>query len=242
MLSTSYNIDIPDNWNKETYKEFLKNLLLLQDKKYLTFNQRITPTTYQMIGIRVPILRKISKSIKKGDYLSFLDNAESTYFEEILLEGFVISYEKDYSVFLKYFYQFLPHIDNWAVCDLCVSSFSIIKKHKEEFFPIILELIHKSPFEIRVGIVCLLDHYADDSRYLSKIFSILNQVDCDEYYVSMALSWLISVLFIYDRESTLSYLKDNSLPPFVQNKAISKIRDSYRVSREDKELVLQYKK
>ena len=38
------------------------------------------------------------------------------------------------------------------------------------------------------------------------------------------------------------YLNKNKLNKFTINKAISKCRDSYRVTKEDKEMLLQYKK
>lgn len=56
----------------------------------------------------------------------------------------------------------------------------------------------------------------------------------------MAISWLISVCFVKFRTDTLELIKSKNLPVFVQNKAISKIRDSYRVANKDKELVKKY--
>ena len=38
------------------------------------------------------------------------------------------------------------------------------------------------------------------------------------------------------------YLENHNLNTFTINKAISKCRDSYRVSKEDKEVLLKYKK
>ena len=40
---------------------------------------------------------------------------------------------------------------------------------------------------------------------------------------------------------TLKYLENHKLNKFTINKAISKCRESYRVSKEDKELLLKYK-
>ena len=57
----------------------------------------------------------------------------------------------------------------------------------------------------------------------------------------MAIAWLLSVCFIKYRANTLELLKSKKLSPFVQNKTISKIRESYRVSDEDKELVNKLK-
>lgn len=58
----------------------------------------------------------------------------------------------------------------------------------------------------------------------------------------MAQAWLISILFVKFPEITLEFLKDNSLDPWVHNKGIQKIRESIRVTKEDKELVKTLKK
>ena len=57
----------------------------------------------------------------------------------------------------------------------------------------------------------------------------------------MAIAWLVCELMIYNREKTLKYLEYHNLNKFTINKAISKCRDSYRISKEDKELLLKYK-
>lgn len=243
MPSISYKIEIPNTWNKDTYQIFINSLLTLGDQKYLDFNKKITPTTYEMIGIRVPILRRIAKEIKKTNIIDFLENTQANYFEEILIEGFVIGYITDYDIFFKYFEKFLFHVDNWAVCDLCVSSFKIIKMNKETFISVIDDLVKSDKtYYIRVGIVSLLEHYLDDKEYLNYFFCTMDSIDSDDYYVDMAIAWFISYLFIYYRDDTISYLKKNHLNKFTQNKAISKIRDSFRVSKSDKELVLEYRK
>ncbi len=40
---------------------------------------------------------------------------------------------------------------------------------------------------------------------------------------------------------TLPLLQRRTLPKFTQNKSIQKIRESYRVPKEDKDMLLQYK-
>ena len=57
----------------------------------------------------------------------------------------------------------------------------------------------------------------------------------------MAVAWLLCELMIKQRDKTLVYLNHHNLNKFTINKMISKCRDSFRVSREDKELLLKYK-
>ncbi len=49
-------------------------------------------------------------------------------------------------------------------------------------------------------------------------------------------------MFIKFRDKTLEYLKNNGLDSWTQNKAIQKIRESTRVSKEDKDFILTLKR
>jgi len=58
----------------------------------------------------------------------------------------------------------------------------------------------------------------------------------------MAEAWLICELYIKYPEKTRQFIKNNKLNKFTQNKAISKIHDSYRVSDEEKNMLNGYKR
>ena len=62
------------------------------------------------------------------------------------------------------------------------------------------------------------------------------------YYVQMAAAWLLSVCYVKFPERTERFLEKNDLDDFTQNKAIQKIRESYRVSKEDKERLNRLKR
>lgn len=228
-----------NKWDRLLYEDFLEHLISLGDDKLIEFNSKIINTKQEIIGIKTPILRNIAKNIAKGNIESFLEIVNDHYFEESLIEGFVIGYITDKDVFLKYFNSFIKKIDNWATCDTCVSSFKIMKK--VDFFDIAKSLSYEdNEFLSRVGIVIMLDYYVD-IKYVDEIIKIVSSIKSNYYYVNMALSWLVSVLFIKFRIKTLELLKQRILPVFVQNKAIQKIRDSYRVSKDDKDMLLLYK-
>jgi len=233
------NILIKDKWNNSDYKKYLEYLKSLGSKNIIQFNSKIIFTKQEIIGIKTPVLRNIAKIIAKGDIESFLLNVGSRYFEECLIEGFVIGFIKDKEVFLEFFNKFIKKVDNWATCDMCVSSFKIMKKY--DFYDMAKDLSLKSDeFISRIGIIIMLDYYLDD-RYIDDVLSTMLKIKSDYYYVNMAISWLISVAFVKFRSNTLNLLKLRELPVFVQNKAIQKIRDSYRVSRDDKDMLIEYK-
>ncbi len=60
--------------------------------------------------------------------------------------------------------------------------------------------------------------------------------------MKMAVAWAISVCYVKFSEKTEEFLRKNTLDDFTHNKAIQKIRESYRVSKEDKERLNQWKR
>lgn len=58
-------------WNKDSYNEFINYLYSYQDIKYRKFHKKLILDD-KLIGIRIPILKKISKEISKTDYKSFI--------------------------------------------------------------------------------------------------------------------------------------------------------------------------
>ena len=225
-------------WNNNSYLEFQNYLLSIQDLKYKEFNKSLSlRTKYEMIGIKVPVLRKLAKEISKTsniyDYLSVNKN---DYYEEVLLEGYIISYIDDESIFNKYFKEYIKKIDDWSLCDQFCDSIDIVEKYPDKYFKLACKLaLNKKEFISRVGIVIILEHFIKTKTYLQDIFNLLDSIESDQFYVNMAEAWLLSFMFIKHRDETLEYIKNNKLNKFTHNKTISKIHDSYRVSKEDKE-------
>ena len=230
-------------WTEETYKEFVKYLISIQDKKYKEFHSSLVLNSkYEMIGIRVPIMRDIAKEIAKGDIGSFLEYAQNRYYEEVMIQGLVISHIKDEKLFYKYFNEYINKIDNWALCDSFCSSIIIVRKYEEKYFKETLKMsVSSDEFVSRVGLVVILDHFLKKNN-LGAIFDTLNNIQSDKFYINMAEAWLLCEMYIKFPNETREFLKENSLNKFTQNKAISKIHDSYRISKEEKELLKKYRK
>ena len=54
------------------------------------------------------------------------------------------------------------------------------------------------------------------------------------YYVMMGAAWLLSVLYLTDKNAVISYIKDPRVDKNTRLKTISKILDSFRVPSEEK--------
>lgn len=230
-------------WKKENYKEFIEYLKSLKDEEYKKFHSSLVLNSkYEMIGIRLPIMRKIAKEISKINMEGFLKYISgdtkkmyNKYYEEIMIQGLVIASIKDEKIFYKYFKNHIIKIDNWALCDTFCNSIKIVEKYEEKYFPLAIDMcLNEKEFISRTGLVIILSHFVNEKN-LNKIFETLNKIESDKFYINMAEAWLICDLYIKHPKETLEFIKHNNLNKFTHNKAISKIHDSYRVSNEDKE-------
>lgn len=222
-------------WNKNTYQDYLKYLKSIAKIEYKNFHSKLCFTKYEILGIKVPIMRNIAKNISKTDYEEFLKLCTSTYYEEIMIEGLVLAYIKDENIFFKYFYKYIEKIDNWGICDSFCNSLKIIKNNPLKYFEIAKKLsLDKKEFTSRVGLIIILNFFIQKD-YINKIFDILDSIDSELYYINMAQAWLICEIYIKYPTQTEKYLLNNKLNKFTHNKAISKIRESYRIPKHTKE-------
>ena len=232
---------IKDIWTKKDYQEYVKYLISLKNDKNKTFSEKLIFTKYEILGLKIPQERDIAKLIVKGNYQNFLDVAEFKYYEEIMIYGFVIAYTKDLNIIDKYLDKYISLVDNWSLCDSFTSSLKILKKNNKYFNKAKKLALSNKEYQIRVGLTIILFQYVNENN-LKEIFYILDNLKLDTYYVNMAASWLLCDLFIKQRKETLEYIKHTKINDFTFNKFISKCRDSYRVSKEDKEFLKTLKK
>ena len=220
------------------------------DEEYRSFNRSLVPgETAPMLGVRLPKLRETAKKLAKEDGAGYIrgirafEEEGEAYHEELLLHGMVIGYmscgRKERERLID---EFVPYINNWAVCDSSCMTYKFMKKDSEEWFSY-LQRYAKSgnEYEIRFAVVSMLDHFVTE-QFLERIFEILNKIRHEGYYVKMAAAWAVSVCFVKFPERTKPFLMDNELDDFTQNKSIQKIRESFRASKEDKEEVLKWKR
>lgn len=225
---------IPDYFDEHTYQEFLHYLKTLADPTYKKFHGRLIESD-NLYGIRTPMLKEIAHILAKGDYQGFIKYNTKEVYEEKVLYGLVLGYIKvDFSTRLSMLKEFIPCIDNWAINDIVCANSKDFKKNLDEGFPFIVECIQsKNPWEIRFGLVLLLDFYINET-YIDQIFIICDEIKCDEYYVKMAIAWLISICYIKYKEKTIKYLKYTELDDWTYNKALQKMIESKRVSDKEK--------
>ena len=228
----------------KTISEVLARLEELRDEDYKKFNESLIPGAEgTSLGVRLPQLRAITKEILRDDWRSFLaETKENKVYEIIILRGLVIAEAPcTYPERLELLADFVPSIQNWAVCDCVCSSVKSANKHLPETFRFLQPYLQsQAEFELRFGVVMLMDYFICED-YIDQVLDILKGIRHEAYYVNMAVAWALSVCFVKFREKTLAVLQAGTLSPRVQNKAIQKCRESRRVSPEDKAMLLQLK-
>lgn len=235
-------LEIKENivWCKDTYKEFVEFLKSQQDLKYKEFHSGLINTHFCIIGVRVPILRTIAKEILKTDIKKFFEVVGNEYYEEVFIEGIVLANSSE-EIIDKYLMNFIKRVDNWAICDSFCSSLKIVNKKQGKYWIYFTGLIDSNKeFQTRVSLIVLMNYYLNDN-YIDRVLKIVSSIKSDYYYINMAISWLLSVAIIDYKDKVIELLESRSLCKFVQNKTISKIQDSYRIDKDLKDFVKQYR-
>lgn len=228
-------------WNEDTYKKFIDDLKKQKDDAFIDFSKKLICSKREFIGIRTPIVKIYAKDISKGDKEGFIKFSKKDYYEEILLRGFVIANTRSgYEYILPMIDEYIDDIDNWSLCDLFCSSLKIVRKYPDEFWRYVLGCLDsQSPWRIRFAVVLMLDYYIVP-QYIKKVLSLCDNIRYDDYYVKMAVAWLISVSYVKFRDLTIEYLKDSHLDNFTYNRAIRKIIESRRVSESEKKNIKRF--
>ncbi|MBH1941170.1 DNA alkylation repair protein [Mobilitalea sibirica] len=217
---------------EKTIREQLREM---SEEKYQRFSSSLTPGINNILGVRLPLLRKMAAKIAKEDYKFYLKYAEDETFEEVMLQGMVIgSCKAGIEEVLNMAADFIPKINNWSVCDSFCNGLKITKKHRERVWDFLQPYLRSDQeYDIRFGVVMLL-HYYVLPEYTDKVFMHFNHIKHSGYYVKMAIAWAISVYFVLLPEKTKKYLLNNDLDDFTYNKALQKITESLRVDKETK--------
>ena len=219
-----------------------EELISLSDEKYRDFHKNLCPGVENILGVRLPILRKISKNLSKDNYLDYLNSKDLKYYEEIMIKGLTIGYIKvDNDTRFDYIKNFIPYIDNWAVCDSFCNNLKFTNKNMNEVWNFLMTYLSSSnEFELRFVIVMILNYFLTE-KFIDDVLNIFNNIHHEGYYVKMAVAWAISFAYIHFPEKTLEFLKNNNLDKFTYNKSLQKIIESNRVSKVDKNLMRSMK-
>ena len=215
-------------------RDIKARLLELKEDGYKKFSAALVPGCDNMLGIRLPLLKKMAKELAKGDWRSYLINACDDYFEETMLQGFTLGFVKaDLDELLPYVKAFIPKINNWSICDSFCAGFKLAAKEQTKMWDFLMEYKDGSEFEQRVVAVMLMDYFLTE-EYIDRVIDVLVSLDNPGYYTRMAVAWAIATAYAKFPDKTRPVIEKKSLDKWTHNKAIQKMTESYRVSEEDK--------
>lgn len=236
---------VMEKYTVEDLRNLDEQLRELADEKYREFHGGLIPNVDTVFyGVRVPVLRKLAKELVKGDWRGFTGvTKDSDVYEMNMLCGMVTALAKcDFEEKLTYVERFIPSINNWAVCDVVCGDLKDVKKNLERMFTFVQPyLSSEREYEVRFAVVILMQYFLTD-EYIKDVLDIYDGIRHEGYYVKMAVAWGISLCFIKHRNITLDYLLSCNLDDFTYNKSIQKMIESFRVSREDKEMLRSMKR
>ena len=197
---------------------------------------KLNPTAKPALGVRIPKLRELAKRIAKEDYKWFLENNPLDTFELESLQAFVIGYAKDdIHVILNYMREFIPTIHDWSVNDSLCQTFKIARKYPKETFDLLMEFKDsKKEFEVRVVAIMLMSQFLND-EYIDKVIDVLDSLYTDSYYSRMGVAWAVATIMAKYPEKCIAYMNssNNHLDDWTYNKAIQKMKESFRVDKAD---------
>lgn len=200
------------------------------DNDYKLYIQKICKTKYKILGIKIPILKKIALNNYQ------LNNFNNNYLEHILIKGIIIAnLDINYTKRLKLIDNYLPLIDNWEVCDTFCSELKFVKNHLDDFLIYLENLNKEKEYYLRFYIVMLLNYYLND-KYIDYILNHLIIIKSDHYYANMAIAWCYSKCLVKYFTKTFNFLQNNQnkINKWLYNKALQKGIESLQISKSNK--------
>ncbi len=215
--------------------EIHSDLLAMADEEYAQFNRKLMPNIARdaIVGVRTPQLRTYAKQLFKNQCIDdFLNNVPHSLFEENQLHAFLLSELRDFDLCMNHLNTFLPYVDNWATCDQLLPR--CFAKNKLQLYSAIEQWIKSEhEYTVRFGIGTLMRHFLDadfDPKHLDIVASICR----NEYYIKMMQAWYFATALAKQYDATITYLVNEKLSIWVNNKTIQKAIESYRVSNDHK--------
>lgn len=213
-----------------TLEDFDRFIRQNADEKYKAFISKIINTRYPLNGVRMPLLKAEAKKIACDSVSEDFFDRHATCYEQVALEGLVLARKAKGGEFFSLLEKYVVKIDDWSLCD---SACCAAKRRDEEYYAVCASYVRSDDeWRARWGIVAVMVNFLDKSE--SELVSLLAQVKQGRYYSDMALAWLLQVLAAQDKEKAASVIKVLPLSLTVRKMTVGKIRDSFRIDKENK--------
>ena len=221
-------------------------LAALADPTYREFQAKLVPNIdpATVLGVRTPALRAYARTFartRESEARAFMVALPHALYEENNLHGELIGLiARTPDEAFGMLDAFLPHVDNWATCDLIrVPAF-------KRDLPAVLDRIRQwtadrwageptPEYMVRFGVVQLMSLFLDEAFSPDQL-DIVVRIDRPEYYINMARAWYFSYAIVKQPEATMPLFERRpiALDAWTHNKSLQKARESRRVSPDQK--------
>ena len=135
--------------------------------------------------------------------------------------------------------QFLPYIDNWAVCD-GKSPKALLDDHHWFYAKICDWLDSPEPYTVRFGVNMLMMFFLD-ARFSKAQLERVAAIDENRFSdrpagslkcaaSSKMIAWYFATALAKQWAATFPYIKNRKLSPWIHAKTIQKACESYRIT------------
>lgn len=235
--------------------QILNEIIDLCDESYRAFCSRLLPGIDNILGLRMAHAVKIAKrysGTNEGE--EFLSSLPHTYHDENIVHAIMLGrLRADFNALSPQIASFLPFVTNWAVCDSLCAYLKRFFAFPESYAFALGCLKSNHCFTVRFGLVSLLDYFIDSEHIVTVLSECVRLgelcrkgafKDADfngEYYVSMAIAWLISICLVKQYDTALPVIEKGLLPKWIHNKSIQKATESLRIENTVKEYLKSLK-
>lgn len=211
----------------------------LTDPAYRAFLARIIPTVdpARIIGVRTPELRAYARRLAADDRRdAFLAELPHPTLEEMNVHAVLVArLAKTPADTVAMLDALLPHVDNWATCDLIQTP-----AFKRDLpFTLMQARRWMAPgmpeYTVRFGVDLLMEHFLKEGFDLRHL-DLVAGIDRLEYYINMARAWYYSMALVRHFDEVLPFFEERPLrlDPWTHNMSLQKARESRVPTAEQK--------
>lgn len=239
-IQTKPNIKIED-WSAKAIRQQLQTMA---EPDYAKFSTALKPSDRPLMGVRIPTLRLMAKELSKAEvWEKYLKEAANDSFEEFLLQGMVIGNITSHAAkagypsvqqSLQMIDGFVRQITGWSECDSFCTCLKLAVRQPQAIWDTLTNYLQSGqPYSIRYALVMMRGYYIQ-AGYLKQILNVIENIQSQHYYVQMAAAWTLCECVTKIPQESLAVFERGKVQPVIQNLAIQKCVDSFRISDTDK--------
>ena len=206
-------------------------LLSHQDLKFKAFTAKLMPEIDPdtVLGVRMPVLRQMAKTMDDRAKTAFMNELPHHWHEENMLHILLLDRIRDPRTAWEEYGKLQPCIRTWALTD----ALSLKSLSDEFLLEKSLMLLESDDSWIRrQAVVWIMKRGLKKEKTLEMVQKALRSYR-GEREVRLALGWLLCEGMCQNRDLFFPFLLNAPIDLEVFRTAVSKCRDSTRVSRAD---------